>query len=58
MGAVNMTVQVNMFQASLASESGFGRLLLATPTVQLTGRLLSGHDKALSLDIDQVLRPA
>ena len=52
-GAVTMTVEVTHFQASMASERGMGHLLLATPKVELIGRLVSG-DKALSLDIDQV----
>ena len=53
-GLLNMGVEVTHFQASLASEGGMGCLLLATPKVLLTGRLLHGRDKALSLDIDQV----
>lgn len=53
-GLVNMAVEVTHFQASMASERGLGHLLLAMPKAELTGRVLHGRDKALSLNVDQV----
>ncbi|KAK9812398.1 hypothetical protein WJX73_007715 [Symbiochloris irregularis] len=49
-----LTVEVEHFQACLASECSLGNLLLATPGVSLTGRTLSGGDNILALDVSQM----